>query len=1106
MVASGKRNWATPRDNNLGLHGIENGAGLSIRILPNGCIFAIEHRREDGTTMINQLLGSPVDGGIARLYLRIGGAAPISVAAAGPGARGRFGAAGDRFVWEGETSGLRHRVTLSLHPHDAAWLWCLDVTNSGQAARTIDAILIQDIGLGDRGFLMNNEAYASQYIDHHIARHTRYGPVVMSRQNLPQGGRNPWVVHGCLDGANGFATDGMQLFGPAFRDRDGFPFAFGESLPSKRLQHELACAAIQSSPAKLAPGARAAWRFFGLYDQDHAEASNDRDLARIDAVAWHDQDHTHVALAAPVRSVLQDAPSAVADPIDAEDLARRYPDRLHEEREKEILLSFFTPDPPHNRHVVLGDKERRVTRRHGTLLRSGQMMLPDEATLCATCWMHGVFAAQLTIGNTSFHKLFSVSRDPYNITRASGLRMLIDAGEGWRLLTVPSAFEMGLSDCRWIYLLGGRTVTVRAIASGEDPAMQWRVTVEGEPCRFLVFGHFVLGERELDWDGLIEVDTQSKRFSLRPGLDSIWGQRYPNAVYHLVTSTAEAVEAIGGDELLYDDGQPRHGAYLALRTRPVREFSFAVVGSMTDSGAAERLATKYQHGVEDANLLLPARRFWERVTRKLRIRGGGDEGAALDTMFPWFAHNAMIHLTVPHGLEQYTGGAWGTRDVCQGAVEFLLALEHDDQVKQILRIVFAQQYEARGDWPQWFMLEPYSIIQDRVSHGDVIVWPLKALNDYIEATGDIGFLDERVAWRREDTFERTAGTDSVAAHVEKLLAATRARFIPGTHLIRYGEGDWNDSLQPVDLRMRDWMVSSWTVALLFQQLNRYAEVQRRAGRASEAEALSQLANEMKADFNRFFLRDDTVAGYAVFDPDGGSPELLLHPSDSRSGLKYSLLPMTQCIIGGLFTPQQAEHHLQLIREHLLFWDGVRLIDRPVAYRGGPQIMFRRAESSSFFGREIGLMYVHSHLRYAEAMAVLGEAEALWDALMLANPIAVTDRLAEALPRQRNAYFSSSDAAFPDRYAASDEWWRVHTGMIGVEGGWRIYSSGPGIYANLIIGHVLGHHRQWGRRTARPLLPRALQDVTVELDSGGWGAGPPPISRDEMGEDAPGRRD
>src|ERR1700730_5265287 len=100
MAPSGKRNWATPRDDNLGLYRIENRAGLSISVLPNGCIFAIEHRREDGTTMINQLLGSPIDGGIARLHLRIGGAAPVSVEAAGSGDKGRFGAATDSFVWE----------------------------------------------------------------------------------------------------------------------------------------------------------------------------------------------------------------------------------------------------------------------------------------------------------------------------------------------------------------------------------------------------------------------------------------------------------------------------------------------------------------------------------------------------------------------------------------------------------------------------------------------------------------------------------------------------------------------------------------------------------------------------------------------------------------------------------------------------------------------------------------------------------------------------------------------------------------------------------------------------------------------------------------------
>jgi cellobiose phosphorylase len=1078
MMPSGRRGWTTPRDRDLGLRRIENRSGLSISVLPNGCVFAIEHTHEDGVIVINQLLGSPVDDGIARIYVRVDGAAPFLIQATGASTNARFGATGDRFVWEGETRGIRHRLILSLHPVEAAWRWRLDVLNTGAAAR-IDAILIQDLGLGDRGFLMNNEAYASQYIDHHVARHPAYGQVLMSRQNLAQGGRNPWVAHGCLDGASGFATDGMQLFGPAFRDRSAFAFAFGANLPDARLQHELACAAIQSGQTVLPPGACTAFRFFGYYVPDHPDASSGGDLARLDDLTWTDEKLAAVALAPPVRSLVQDAPAAVAEPLETADLARLYPERLHEERLDGLLLSFFIPDPPHNRHVVLRDKERLVTRRHGTLLRSGQSVLPDEATLCATCWMHGVFAAQLTIGNTSFHKLFSVSRDPYNITRASGLRILIGTDDGWRLLTVPSAFEIGLSDCRWIYRFPGMTIIVHAIASGEDPAMQWRITVDGEPCRFLVLGHLVLGERELDNEGVIEVDPQTKRFSLRPDPDSIWGKHYPNAIYHLTTSTPEAVDAIGGDELLYADGQPRHGAYVALRTRPVRSFCFAATGSLTDPQFAAQLAVKYQTGIDDQSLLAPARRYWEGITRNLRITGGD---APFDSLLPWLAHNTMIHLTVPHGLEQYTGGAWGTRDVCQGPVEFLLALEHDKPVKEILRIIFAQQYETQGDWPQWFMLEPYSIIQDRTSHGDVIVWPLKALNDYIEATGDFGFLDEKIAWRRADTLERTAHTDTVAAHVETLLAVVRERFVPGTNLIRYGEGDWNDSLQPVDPRMRDWMVSSWTVALLFGELNRYAEVLRRAGRGDSAGKLSELAAAMRLDFNRYLLRDGTVAGYGIFEPGAERAELLLHPSDTRTGLKYSLLPMTQSIIGGLFTPEQVDHHIRLIREHLRFPDGVRLIDQPAVYRGGPQTMFRRAESSSFFGREIGLMYVHAHLRYAEAVAILGDAEALWDALQLASPIAVTDRLAHARLRQRNAYFSSSDAAFPDRYAASAEWPQVKASQIGVEGGWRIYSSGPGIFTSLLVRHVFGHRRLWGEHIMRPLLPAALQGMAMDRNS------------------------
>jgi cellobiose phosphorylase len=1082
MTLAPIRSFTTPRDGDLGLRQIANSVGLTASVLPNGSLFTIGHASERGRIMINQVPGSPVDGGIARLYVRTGGADPQIIEIVGPHAGFRFGVGADRFVWEGETEGLGHRATLWLAPQSNVWLWHVEITNKRRGEAGCDILLVQDLGLGDRGFVQNNEAYVSQYIDHHVGRDSDLGPVIMSRQNLAQDGRYPWVMQGCLDGAQGFATDAMQLFGSTYRDRGNIDYPFATDLPNQRLQHEVACASLQSRQATVQPGAAATWTFFGLHEPDHPLASSDADLGRIDAVrkaraTFKPQD---IALETPVRSLLQDAAPVMADPLSDADIARLYAQRLHEERKGGSLLSFFVPDGAHNRHVVLSAKERIITRRHGTLLRSGQGMLLDETTLCATCWMHGVFGAQLTIGNTSFHKLFSVSRDPYNITRASGLRMLVDLGEGWRLLSAPSVFEMGLSDCRWIYRIGTRVITVHAVASGDDAAMQWRVSVEGQACRFLVFGHLVLGERELGHQGRIEIDGKGKRVRFRPDPDFLWGQRYPESQYDLVTSTQDEVEAVGGDELLYTDGVARAGAYVALRTRATSELRFTVTGSLTDAKEAERLARKYASGVDSAVMLAPARRYWEHVTRELRIEGSHPETSALDTSFPWIVHNAMIHLTAPHGLEQYTGAAWGTRDVCQGPVELLLSLEHDEPVKEILRIVFAQQYEKRGDWPQWFMLEPYSNIQDKHAHGDVIVWPLKALCDYLEWTNELAFLDEPVAWRDEDTLAATQSKDSVAKHIGKLIATVAERFIPGTKLIRYGEGDWNDSLQPADPKLRDLMVSSWTVALLFQQFRRYAEVLRRAGRGEESENLDALAEAMRADFNRHLIVDGTVAGYAIFEPGRDKPELLLHPSDTRTGLKYSLLPMKRSIIAGLFTQEQTQHHLKIIREHLLFPDGARLMDRPVAYHGGPEQIFRRAESAANFGREIGLMYTHAHLRYGEAMAALGEADALWDALIKVNPIAVTEHLGNASLRQRNAYFSSSDAAFPDRYRASAEWERVRNGKIAVDGGWRIYSSGPGLYANVLIRLAFGRRRSFGERIASPLLPARLAGTRLTI--------------------------
>jgi cellobiose phosphorylase len=158
------------------------------------------------------------------------------------------------------------------------------------------------------------------------------------------------------------------------------------------------------------------------------------------------------------------------------------------------------------------------------------------------------------------------------------------------------------------------------------------------------------------------------------------------------------------------------------------------------------------------------------------------------------------------------------------------------------------------------------------------------------------------------------------------------------------------------------------------------------------------------------------------------------------------------------------------------------MDKPLPYHGGAEHIFRRAESSPFFGREVGLMYTQAHLRFCEALAVLGEAEGFWRALETVTPIAMAETVPNACLRQRNCYFTSSDAAFHDRYEASAEWDRVRAGSVGVEAGWRIYSGGPGLFVDLLISRAAGRRRRFGEDVWASLGSAAGDSIVLAINA------------------------
>lgn len=1056
----------------FGIRELGGGDGLSVQLLPSGAIHAWRHRE----TLLNQVLPGPAEDGLSRLLVRWSDPAGRPAGWASLAGAGLvFGAGGRAATWRAAPAAgaPEATATLTLHPRLTAWAWRVRLQNPGRGPLEADVLIGQDLGLGDESVVRNNEAYLSHYLDLLPLTGTEFGPVILARQNQRMtGGRHPWLACACVEGAVAYGTDGSQFFGADHRLTNE-PAAVREpALPSRRLQYEFAFVSLQSRRLRLEPGASAEATFVFRYLADHPAASGPDDLARLRELLPLDWLAAEVPGSRSPASVFTRAGWVHgAEPSAADWTAwfpgpRRHPEVAPDGR----LLSFFHGD---NTHVVARRKEAGVARPHGHVLRSGSALWIDDRQFGLTCYAAGVFGAQAYLGNPSLARLLSVVRNHLNAMRASGQRLFLRHDGDWRQLGVPSALALEPGRVRWIYRLPDGTVELRAWCSPRQPASFLELDVTaGPPREFLVTHQLALGANEFDSSGELTVHDDGW-IGARPDPDGFTGRHQPGLAFALAARSRSEIAAHGGDELLYDDGTPRQGPYAVFRTTPVASAAFILLGSPDGAGILPEAVAAARAELAAAVPACPP-------APPLRLRGDNAAVARLDEILPWFTQNAFIHFSAPHGLEQYGGGAWGVRDVCQGSVEWLLAAGETAVVRRILLEVFAQQYvDGPGGWPQWFMFPPYRAIQQAHSHGDVCFWPVKALCDYAEAANDVDFLATRVGYIDPVRFARTGAEESLWEHCDRIVSLCESRFVGRTALVNYGDGDWDDTLQPADPAMRTRMVSPWTVALAHQALSQLAGLARRAGHEARAARLGQMLARMRADFAAHAMPDGIVAGFLVHEPDG-SFRPLLHPRDRITGIRYRLLPMSRAILAGLFTRDEARRHAAIIEEALWFPDGVRLMSEPAAYHGGLERLFRRAETAANVGREIGLQYVHAHLRYAEAMARLGDAARLWRALQLVNPVGLEQVVTAAAPRQANVYFSSSDADFADRIEAARRWGELRAGRVAVRAGWRLYSSGPGLFLHKVRCCLLGVRESFDAVVLDPVLPPELDGLTADL--------------------------
>ena len=337
--------------------------------------------------------------------------------------------------------------------------------------------------------------------------------------------------------------------------------------------------------------------------------------------------------------------------------------------------------------------------------------------------------------------------------------------------------------------------------------------------------------------------------------------------------------------------------------------------------------------------------------------------------------------------------------------------------------------------------------------------------------------------------ERAEHGDAARATSSARSALIARRVIPGTQLAAYGHGDWNDSLQPADPAMRERLCSAWTVTLHHQTLATLAAALRASGRGGRGRARGAAARASATTSSACSSRTASSPGFAYFARRRARRATCCTRATASTGIRYSLLPMIHAILADLL-------HAASRRERHVDADPRAPARAPTARASstgrcrtaaGSQRYFQRAETSTFFGREIGLMYTHAHLRYAEAMAHFGDAEALLPRAAAGQP----RRPARRWCRTRGCARPTATRRAPTPAFAGPLRGRgalrrgADRARCRSEGGWRVYSSGAGHRA-APGPRVPARPAPRARASSAsiPVLPRALDGLRARSSSPG----------------------
>lgn len=1028
---------------------IQNQSGLKFQFLSNGNVHSIRLHE----LLVNLYLGNEMEPSVSNIYLRIHTKNEFLVfPLLGPKSNSEFQIFESTYLSRGTYHNIDYTLHLDLHPNEPIWRYRVKLTNQNDHSLLCDLVYVQDIGICEYAASRLNEYFVCHYLHHEPVFSKDFGYGILSRQNELASGNHPASFLFSSERVGSYVTDALDLY----------PKGLYHPLLGKRRQGEHSILGLEKETFTLKPKETQISSFYGVLFSNLETLKSFTDVEGFiqkTIRGWNETRKMENLFSKPMPSFFSSAKQKEGELITELDLRSYFPNpwRDVEKSDTGSILSFFTEE---STHVVLKEKESLCLRPHGQILRTGLPIEPDESSLTATCYFKGIFLSQLTEGHTSINQYLSRNHSYIGLFQSYGFRIFREEESGLALLDSPSFLIMKPHRMEWVYQWDKEILRIQ-VETTEDHKINFRLkTTEKKSINYLLSFHIALDGDNGALEQPPNIIKNKTKIQIQPDPESTNYQRLGGKGFQIESETLNTWK-ISDDRFLFPDAKSRNQSYLTAMVSVNSDLQFTIQGNLETSLQKHQEVQKQNVSF---SLHSPNYKIQNEEFHSLQ---------QIKEILPWFEQNARIHYLNPRGLEQYSGGGWGTRDVCQGAFEFLLSMGEVGSCRSLLYHVFQEQNED-GDWPQWFMLYPRDQkIRASDSHGDILYWPILALASYLERTSDLDFLKETT------TGPHRLEPRTILQAIDKTIFLMNNRFVPETKLPIYGNGDWNDSLQPVHTEFRTQAVSTWTAELQSITYKALCKIFHLTKDFEKQKNFQMACVKLEENIKGLCMEEGILAGLRYFSDDG-SQKFYLHPSDTKTGIRYSVLPMIYGILSEVLDEKEIDTHLSIIKSSLMGPDGVRLFDSPVPYSDGENKEFKRAETASYFGREIGLMYTHAHLRYCEALAHLGRAEDFIYYLNLVNPIGIQNKIPSAKRRQSNCYYSSSDAIFLDRYEASKNYKELLSGNVPLEGGWRVYSSGPGIYIKLVYECLFGIKVYSDGIEFDPTLPKGLDGLELDL--------------------------